>query len=68
MSRIKDLNNDIKVEEAKEVKSNVNPSKDKGNYIIQIINDGEILKQIIALNSTINVIYLNDQAVAADIK
>lgn len=68
MSRIKNLNTDIKAEEPKEVKSNINPSKDKGNYIIQIMNDGEILKQIIALNSTINIIYLSDQAVAADIK
>lgn len=68
------VNKSINTESDKEKEINnesekqVNPSKYKGNYVIQIINEGQILKQVIALNSTVNIIYLGDQAVAAEIK
>ena len=68
------VNKSINTESDKEKEINkksekqINPFKDKGNYVIQVINEGEILKQVIALNSTVNIIYLGEQAVAAEIK
>lgn len=46
----------------------INPSTDKDNYLIQVISDGRVMKEVIALNSTVNVIHIGEQAVAADIK
>ena len=59
---------DKSIEETQEAEKQINPAKDKGNYIIQIIHDGQILKQNIALNSTVNIIYVGQQSLAAEIK
>lgn len=59
----------VKAEEKKqEVEKQINPAKDKGNYVVQIMNDGQILKQVMALNSTVNIVYVGQQALAAEIK
>jgi hypothetical protein len=51
-----------------EVQKSINPSIDKGNYLLQVVTDGQIIKEIIALNSTIRITNIGDAAVAAVIK
>ncbi|OAA90701.1 hypothetical protein [Clostridium coskatii] len=46
----------------------VDPSKSKGNYLVQVVADGKVIKEVMALNSTVNIINLANQSVAADIK
>jgi hypothetical protein len=46
----------------------VNPTQDKGNYLIQIVSDGQIIKEILAINSTIQVQALGESSAAAVIK
>lgn len=46
----------------------INPNTDKSNYLIQVVSDGKMIKEIIALNSTVNIIHIGEQSVAADIK
>ena len=53
-----------KIEETKQV----NPFKDKGNYIVQIVADGKVIKEMIALNSTVNIVCIENQSVVAVIK
>lgn len=58
-----------KIEEnAQEQLKKVNPSTDKGNYLVQIIDDDKVIRTVIALNSTINITSIGDQALTADIK
>jgi len=53
-----------KIEEPKQI----NPQKDKGNYIVQIVADGKVIKEMIALNSTVNIVCIENQSVVAVIK
>lgn len=46
----------------------INPTEEKGNYVIQIIADGKVLKQVIALGSTVNIISIGEQPMAAEIR
>lgn len=57
----------IEAEGVKEV-NDVNPGIDKSNYLVQIISDGNVIKEVIAINSTVNIIHIGNQSVAADIK
>lgn len=54
--------------DTKKTEKQIDVGKDKGNYIVQIIGNNQILKQVIALNSTVNIIYLGEQSAVADIK
>lgn len=44
------------------------PSIDKGNYIIEVISDGNIIKKIAVANSSINIIKLADGGLTVDLK
>lgn len=47
----------------------VNPAKDLGNYVLSIKNSkGEIIKNYIAVNSTISIGILGDQSVVTELK
>ena len=52
------------MEESKQI----NPQKDKGNYIIQIVANGKVMKEVIAIGSTINIVNIGNQSLAAVIK
>jgi hypothetical protein len=60
--------NENKIEKEIEQKEPINPFENKSNYLIQIIVDGQVIKQVMALNATVNVIHIGEQSVAADIK
>lgn len=64
---VKEQGKIIEAEEVKEV-NDVNPGIDKSNYLVQIISDENVIKEVIAINSTVNIIHIGNQSVAADIK
>lgn len=53
-----------------EEKKIIDPGKNIGNYVIQIVaEDGRtILKQVLALKSTIRIATLEDQSLATEIR
>lgn len=52
-----------------EDKKPINPSTDNGHYLIQIIsNDGKVVKEVLALNSTIKIVGIGEQSLAAILK
>jgi hypothetical protein len=44
------------------------PTIDKGNYIIEVISDGNIIKKIAVANSSISIIKLADGGLTVDLK
>lgn len=64
---IKNKEEIVEVEEVSEVKQ-INPATDKSNYLVQIISDGNVIKEVIGINSTVNIIHIGEQSVAADLK
>lgn len=52
------------VEELKQI----NPATDKGIYLVQIIDNNQVIKEIIAVNSTVRIIDIGKQGVAAILK
>jgi hypothetical protein len=46
----------------------IDPSKDPGNYLVQIKVGDQVIKQVVAMKATISIISLGDQSFAADIK
>lgn len=46
----------------------INPCKDKGNYIVQIVVDGKVIKEMIALGAIVNIVNIGNQSLAAVIK
>ncbi|SMC26825.1 hypothetical protein SAMN02745134_02960 [Clostridium acidisoli DSM 12555] len=64
---IKNQEEILEVEEVSEVKQ-INPATDKSNYLVQIISDGNVIKEVIGINSTVNIIHIGEQSVAADLK
>lgn len=46
----------------------INPSTDKGNYLIQVITNGNVIKNVVALGSTVNIINLADNPAAFDVR
>lgn len=64
---IKNQEEIVEVEEVSEVKQ-INPATDKSNYLVQIISDGNVIKEVIGINSTVNIIHIGEQSVAADLK
>lgn len=67
------MNNDSKEKaisnKSKAAAANViNPSTDKGNYLIQVITDGNVIKNVVALGSTVNIINLADSPAAFDVR
>lgn len=60
-----EINTDNKVvEELKQI----NPATDKGIYLVQIIDNDQVIKEIIAVNSTVRIIDIGKQGVAAILK
>lgn len=57
-----------KMKEISEETKQINPSTDKDNYVIQIVVDGKVIKEVIALNATVKVLCIGDQSLAADIR
>ncbi|ADL50565.1 hypothetical protein [Clostridium cellulovorans] len=57
-------NKSIEQQQEKEI----NPTVDKDNYLVQVIVDGKVIKEVIALNSTINIVHVGNQSLAADVK
>ena len=55
------------VENNLEVKNmeQINPATDKGVYLVQIIDNNESIKEILAVNATVRVINIGEQGVAA---
>jgi len=51
-----------------DIPKTIDPGKDSGNYLVQIKVGEQIIKQVIAMKSTISIISLGDQSFAADIK
>ena len=43
----------------------INPQKDKGNYIIQIVADGKVIKEVIAIGATVNIVDIGNNSLAA---
>jgi hypothetical protein len=64
---MKNTENNSAAESQDEV-NNINPTTDKGNYLIQIISDGRAIKEVAALNATINIISLGDTPAAFDLR
>lgn len=52
------------VEELKQI----NPATDKGIYLVQIIDNNQVIKEVIAVNSTVRIIDIGKQGVAAILK
>lgn len=46
----------------------VNPSTDKGNYLIRVIDNGQVIKEVLAINSTVEILNLGEQGAAAVLK
>jgi hypothetical protein len=44
------------------------PTIDKGNYIIEVISEGNVIKKIAVANSYINIIKLADGGLTVDLK
>jgi len=44
------------------------PTLDTGNYIIEVISDGNIIKKLAATNSAINITKLADGGLTIDLK
>jgi hypothetical protein len=59
--KIIDIDSTQIVEESK-------PTIDKGNYIIEVISDGNIIKKIAVANSSISIIKLADGGLTVDLK
>ncbi|WP_443660458.1 hypothetical protein [Clostridium algidicarnis] len=54
-----------KVEESKE---EVKPTLEIGNYVIEILSDGQVIKKIAVANSEINITKLAQGGLAVDLK
>ena len=54
--------------ETKEETKQLNPSIDKSNYLIQVMANGQVIKEVIALNATLNIVAIGERSLAADIK
>lgn len=54
-----------KVEEAKE---EAKPTLEIGNYVIEILSDGQVIKKIAVANSEINITKLAQGGLAVDLK
>lgn len=64
----KDLENSAAAKAVALAPKPINPMQDKGNYLIQVVSDGQIIKEILAINSTIQIQALGESSAAAVIK
>jgi len=60
-----DKNKAVDIEEVKEDKK---PTLEKGNYIVEIISEGKVIKKIAVSNSEINVTKLSYGGMTVDLK
>jgi hypothetical protein len=51
-----------------DIPKTIDPNIDPGNYLVQIKVGDQIIKQVIAMKSTVSIISLGDQSFAADVK
>ncbi|SUY47048.1 Uncharacterised protein [Clostridium putrefaciens] len=51
-----------------EPKEEVKPTIEIGNYFIEVISDGEVIKKIAVANSEINITKLSQGGLAVDLK
>lgn len=49
----------------KEDRKEINPAVDKGNYVIQVIDKDQVIKEILAVNATVRIVSIGEQTVAA---
>ena len=58
----------IDVNEVKEIKEEVNkPTLNKGNYIIEIISKGQLIKKVLVSNAEINITRLAEGGITAEL-
>lgn len=60
-----DKNKAVDIEEVKEDKK---PTLKQGNYIVEVISEGKVIKKIAVSNSEINVTKLSDGGMTVDLK
>lgn len=58
---------DKKVVDVEPVKEN-KPTLEKGNYIVEIISEGQVIKKLAVANSEINISRLAEGGLAVDLK
>lgn len=46
----------------------INPAAVSGNYLVEIKSNGRVIKQVAALNATVNILNIKDVPAAFDIK
>lgn len=51
-----------------EKKEEKEPTLERGNYIVEIISEGKVIKRVAAANSEINIVKLADGGLAVDLK
>lgn len=51
-----------------EKKEEKKPTLERGNYIVEIISEGKVIKRVAAANSEINIVKLADGGLAVDLK
>ena len=57
-----------KIVEIEEVKEEVKPTLEVGNYIIEVKTEGEVIKKIAVANAEINITKLADGGLTIDLK
>jgi hypothetical protein len=57
-----------KVVEVEEIKEEVKPTLEVGNYIIEVKSEGEVIKKIAVANSEINITQLAPGGLTIDLK
>lgn len=57
-----------KIVDVNEVKEEVNkPTLDKGNYVIEIISEGQLIKKVLVSNAEINITRLAEGGITAEL-
>lgn len=54
--------------EMEEVKEENKPALEKGNYIIEVVSKGKVIRKIAVANSEINISKLQDGGITVDLK
>jgi hypothetical protein len=57
-------------EKKKDIKAaeSINPTTDRGNYLVQIKVDDKVIKETVALSATVNILNLANAPAAFDIR
>lgn len=56
------------IEKIEEDSQSVNPFIDKGNYLIQVVDEGQVIKEVLAINSIVKIANIGEQGAAAVLK